>query len=55
MADDWYNAHLNSEFLRDEQIQKKLWRIWQVLKPKVYSFHLNYGINMNIHYYNASV
>jgi len=24
MADDWYNAHLNSDFLRDEQIKKKI-------------------------------
>jgi len=55
MADDWYNAHLNSDFLRDKQIQKNLWWIWQVLKPKFYSVHLNYGINMHIHYYNASV
>ena len=36
MADDWYNAHLNSDFLRDEQIQKNLWWIWQVLKHKFY-------------------
>jgi hypothetical protein len=55
MADDWYNAHLNSDFLRDQQIKQKLLWIWQVLKPKFYSFHLNYGIYMHIHYYNASV